>query len=56
METACQPMGQPDGKGLHFFKVEALLSDALSVGFMVALAAGYPYRYRAEESLAYLSG
>jgi hypothetical protein len=32
-------MGQPVGKGLHFFKAEAFLSDALFVGFMLALAA-----------------
>jgi hypothetical protein len=37
-------MGQPDGKGLHFLRLRRLLSDVLSAGFMVALAAGYPCR------------
>jgi hypothetical protein len=34
----------PTARACTFLRLKRLLSDSLFVGFMVALAAGYPYR------------
>ena len=39
------PWVNPTARACTFFRLRRLLSDVLSVGFMVALAAGYPCRY-----------
>ncbi len=39
------PWVNPTARACTFLRLRWLLSDALSVGFMVALAAGYPCRW-----------
>jgi len=39
------PRVNPTARACTFLRLRRLLSDALSANFMVALAAGYPYRW-----------